>query len=68
MELVDLVLYVIRWKRPRWWQVTLSRKCDHAVPTSGAVIITQVDIERHAQYGYGGIDAYYSKYTGHYVN
>ena len=69
MELVDSVLYVIRWEK-----TTLDTAGDAVkeMRSCGAdivgAVITQVDIERHAQYGYGGIDAYYSKYNKYYVN
>lgn len=32
------------------------------------VVLTQVDMTRHARYGYGGIDSYYHKYRKYYQN
>jgi len=32
------------------------------------VVLTQVDVSRQAQYGYGGIDGYYHKYRKYYQN
>jgi hypothetical protein len=37
------------------------------MPVAGAVI-TQVEVDQHALYGYGGVDSYYSKYRKYYRN
>jgi hypothetical protein len=34
---------------------------------AGAVL-TQVDVVKHAQYGYGDVGQYYGKYQKYYVN
>ena len=32
------------------------------------VVLTQVDVRKHAQYGYGDVGQYYGKYQKYYVN
>ena len=69
MEFVDSVLYVVRWEK-----TTLDTASDAVkeMRNCGAdivgAVVTQVDIARHAQYGYGGIDGYYNKYRKYYAN
>jgi hypothetical protein len=31
-------------------------------------VLTQVDVRKHAQYGYGDVGQYYGKYQKYYVN
>ncbi len=68
-ELVDTVLFVVRWEKTTKDVVedALKQLLEHRVPVGGCVI-TQVDVKKHARYGYGGVDHYYSKYHKYYVN
>jgi capsular exopolysaccharide synthesis family protein len=68
-ELVDAVLFVVRWEKTTKdvAEDALKQLVEHRVPLAGCVI-TQVDVKRHARYGYGGVDHYYSKYHKYYVN
>lgn len=68
-ELVDTSIFVIRW------EVTTKDVAEDALKELtahhariGGVVISQVDIHKHARYGYGGVDHYYSKYQKYYVN
>ena len=68
-ELVDAVLFVVRWENTTKdvAEDALKQLVEHRVPVAGCVI-TQVDVKKHARYGYGGVDHYYSKYHKYYVN
>lgn len=68
-ELVDATIFVIRW------EVTTKDVAEDALKELvaqgariGGIVISQVDIHKHARYGYGGVDHYYSKYQKYYVN
>ncbi len=68
-ELADAMLLVVQWEK------TTRDTLEDAVKllsttncTLAGAVITQVNVERHARYGYGGVDKYYSKYKSYYVN
>lgn len=66
---VDKVLLVVQWgKTPR----SLSQSAMSLLRTAKAdvagVVLTQVDVERHARYGYGDVGDYYGKYSKYYSN
>lgn len=66
---VDAVLFVVRWEVTARDAVRnaldLLRKA--GAPIGGAVL-TQVDLKRHAYYGYGDYASYYGRYGSYYVN
>lgn len=68
-ELADTVVFVVRWEKTTKdiLEDALKQLVEHRVPLGGCVI-TQVNVRKHARYGYGGIDHYYSKYHKYYVN
>jgi capsular exopolysaccharide synthesis family protein len=68
-ELADAVLFVVRWETTTHDTAldALRELVDLRINVSG-VILTQVDLIRHARYGYGGIDNYYHKYRKYYQN
>jgi capsular exopolysaccharide synthesis family protein len=68
-ELVDAVLFVVRWERTTsdTLRDALKELVELKLPVSG-VVLTQVDLARHSLYGYGGIDNYYAKHTKYYQN
>lgn len=64
--MVDHILYAVRYeKTPRRVVRTAMRTLQHSVKTPLSMIMTQVDVVRHARYGYGDEGYYYGKY-GHY--
>jgi polysaccharide biosynthesis transport protein len=67
--LADATLLLVRWERTTHDAVAdaLKELADIKAPLAG-VVIAQVDVERHARYGYGGIDGYYSKYKYYYTD
>ena len=69
MELADTVLFVVRWEHTTLDTAADAVKELRAVGADvSGVVITQVDVDQHARYGYGGIDGYYSKYKKYYTN
>lgn len=68
-ELVDTVLFVVRWeKTTRDTAIDALKELVELNINVGGVVLTQVDVVRHARYGYGGIDNYYHKYNKYYQN
>lgn len=68
-ENVDAVLFAVRWGSTPKEVVKSGVKAlrDARVNTVGAVL-TRVDFERQARYGYGDYGYYYGKYGGYYNN
>jgi exopolysaccharide transport family protein len=67
--LTDTTLFLLRWGETTRdvAEDALKDLLDHGIRVTGAVM-SQVDLVRHAQYGYGGIDHYYTKYNKYYTN
>ncbi len=67
--LADRVVFCVRWSKTPQDAVTLSFETlrQTNVPIGG-VVVTQVDVKKHAQYGYGDVAQYYGKYQDYYVN
>lgn len=67
--LADKVLFVAQWEKTNL--ETARNGLQHLVevraPVAG-VVLTQVDIKKHAMYGYGDVGQYYGKYQRYYVN
>ena len=65
----DKVLFVMQWdqtsRRPRSTRWLI---CARAKGHVAGVVLTQVDVRKHAQYGYGDVGQYYGKYQKYYVN
>ncbi len=66
-RLVDAMLLVVRWGETPVPVVsnTLRQVRKLGVPFTGT-ILSQVDMDRHAQYGYGDYGYHYSKYGAYY--
>jgi polysaccharide biosynthesis transport protein len=63
----DHVLYAVRYeKTPRRVLRTALRTFLHTVKIPTSTIMTQVDVMRHARYGYGDEGYYYGKYGSYY--
>jgi polysaccharide biosynthesis transport protein len=68
-EMADAVVFVVRWETTTLDLVRDAvKELEAAHAKIGGAVITRVDVERHALYGYGGIDSYFSKYNDYYVN
>lgn len=69
MELADTVVFVVKWEQTSFDVAADAFKELQSVGADiSGVVVTQVDMKKHAGYGYGGIDNYYSKYNKYYSN
>ena len=66
-QLADYVIFLVRWERtPRELAVNAVRLLRDMRKTIG-VVLTQVNVRRHARYGYGDYGYYYSRYKSYYT-
>ena len=65
-QLADYAIYLIRWAKTDRALVLNALKLLADVPIKVGMVLSQVDLKRHAQYGYQDYGAYYSKYHSHY--
>ena len=67
--LADAVLFAVRWEKTKA-EVALNgldALADGHVTVTG-LVLTQVNLRRHAKYGYNDIGQYYSTYKKYYAN
>jgi capsular exopolysaccharide synthesis family protein len=65
----DRVLFVTRWdKTGKDTALNALAHLREAKARVAGVVLSQVDVRRHAQYGYGDVGQYYGKYQKYYVN
>jgi capsular exopolysaccharide synthesis family protein len=65
----DKVLFVMQWEKTN--KDTGANALVHMREAKASVagaVLTQVDVRKHAQYGYGDVGQYYGKYQKYYVN
>ena len=65
----DKVLFVMQWDKTG--KDTAVNSLSHLREAKGhvaGVVLSQVDVRKHAQYGYGDVGQYYGKYQKYYVN
>ncbi|HXP95448.1 MAG TPA: polysaccharide biosynthesis tyrosine autokinase [Telmatospirillum sp.] len=63
----DKVLFVVRWeKTPKEVVLTTLRMLRDVKINVAGTLLTQVNLNRHARYGYGDVGYYYGKYKGYY--
>jgi capsular exopolysaccharide synthesis family protein len=65
----DKVLFVVKWEKTG--KETSANALVHMREARASVagaVLTQVDVRKHAQYGYGDVGQYYGKYQKYYVN
>lgn len=68
-QLADKVLFATLWdKTSRDTALNALAHLREARGHVAGVVLTQVDLRRHAQYGYGDVGQYYGKYQKYYVN
>ncbi len=66
-QLADYIVFLIRWEtRPRELAVNALRLLKDLRKHVG-VVMSQVNVRRHAKYGYGDCGYYYSKYRNYYT-
>lgn len=65
----DKVLFAMQWdKTSKDTAVNALAHIREARGQMAGVVLTQVDVRKHAQYGYGDVGQYYGKYQKYYVN
>lgn len=65
---VDKVLFLVNWAKTR--RETVMRSLRQLIDAGGdvaGVLLTQVDVRKHAQYGYSDSGSYYGKVSEYYV-
>ena len=67
--LADKVIFATQWDKTTKDTATngLNNLREVKASIAGAVL-TQVDVQKHAEYGYGDVGQYYGKYQKYYVN
>ena len=68
-QFTDKVLFVMQWDKTG--KDTAVNSLSHLREAKGhvaGVVLSQVDVRKHAQYGYGDVGQYYGKYQKYYVN
>lgn len=66
-KLVDKLLFVVRWNEtPRQVVAEAINKLANVGETSVHTVITQVNLRKHARYGYGDYAYYYGRYKSYY--
>lgn len=66
-QLADYIIFLIRWEQtPRELAVNALRLLRDLRKNVG-VVLSQVNVRRHAKYGYGDYGYYYSKYRNYYT-
>ncbi len=67
--LADKVLFASQWEKTSAETARNGLAHLYEVRASiGGVVLTQVDVRKHAHYGYGDVGQYYGKYQKYYVN
>ena len=68
-QLVDKMLYIVKWdSTPRGLVQTGIRVAKDAKLDLAGVVLTQVNLKKHARYGYGDYGYYYGKYKDYYTS
>ncbi|HLG45003.1 MAG TPA: polysaccharide biosynthesis tyrosine autokinase [Reyranella sp.] len=66
-KMADYVIFLIRWeKTPRELAINALRLL-RDVHRQVGIVLSQVNVRRHSQYGYGDYGYYYSKYRDYYT-
>ena len=65
----DKVLFAMRWdKTGKDTAINALAHLREAKASVAGVVLTMVDVRKHASYGYGDVGQYYGKYQKYYVN
>ena len=66
-QLADYIVFLIRWEQtPRELAINALKLLRDTRKHVG-VVLSQVNVRRHAKYGYGDYGYYYSKYRDYYT-
>lgn len=65
----DAVMFLARWRKtPSKAAEAALRSLEQSEATVAGAVLTQVDVQEQARYGYGDPGYYYSAYKGYYTN
>jgi selenocysteine lyase/cysteine desulfurase len=67
-KLADYVIFLVRWEQTARELAVNALKLLRDTNKSIGVVLSQVNVRRHAKYGYGDYGTYYSKYRNYYTN
>ena len=67
-EMSDYVIFLVKWEKTRRELVTNALKLLQNIRAEVGVVLSQVDVRRHARYGYGDYGYSYSKYRNYYTS
>ena len=67
-KLADYIIFLVRWERTDRDVAQTAFKLLAEVSDNVGVVLSQVDLRRHAKYGYSDYAASYSKYRNYYVS
>jgi polysaccharide biosynthesis transport protein len=67
-KLADYVIFLVRWEQTARELAVNALKLMRDVNKNVGVVLSQVNVRRHAKYGYGDYGTYYSKYRNYYTN
>ena len=67
--MVDKTVFVIRWEQtPRNVALATIRQMVEAGADIGGIVVSRVDVKKHARYGYADSGYYQGSYRKYYVN
>jgi polysaccharide biosynthesis transport protein len=67
-KLADYIIFLVRWEQSARELVVNALKLLGAASRNVGIVLSQVNVRRHAKYGYGDYGSYYSKYRNYYTN
>jgi succinoglycan biosynthesis transport protein ExoP len=66
VRMADYIVFLVRWEATARELALNALKLLQKVDKNVGVVLSQVDVRRHARYGYGDYGHYYSKYHDYY--
>ena len=67
-KLADYVMFIVRWEQTARELAVNALKLLRDVNKNVGIVLAQVNVRRHARYGYGDYGSYYAKYRSYYTN
>jgi succinoglycan biosynthesis transport protein ExoP len=67
-KLADYVIFLVRWEQTARELAVNALKLLPEVNKNVGVVLSQVNVRRHAKYGYGDYGTYYAKYRNYYTS
>lgn len=68
VQFADRVVFCVRWdKTPKENVVSALRMLQDVHARIGGLLLTRVNVRKHARYGYGDLGHYYGSYHGYYA-